>query len=92
MDEKDVLKKAATENRYKALFKEFKIKRNEVKMKLRLDEENYNKSRFHDPKLYGRKAWKLVSQRIKLNFNNDIITNLLEISEAFNIQEQGKTS
>ena len=69
MEERDALKKAATENMDEALFKEFKIKRNEVKMRLRLDEENYHKTRFHDPKTDVRKSWKLVYNAMGITKN-----------------------
>ena len=93
MEERVALKKAATENQDEVLFKEFRIKRNEIKKRLPVDEEYYHKNKLHDPNLDTRKAWKCVYNALgviqnkspaKLNFNNEIITNPKELAEAFN--------
>ena len=93
IEERDALKKAATEKQDKVLFKEFRIKRNEIKKRLPIDEEYYHKNKFNDPNIDTRKAWKCVYNALgviknnspaKLNFNNEIITNPKELAEAFN--------
>ena len=93
MEERDALKKVATENQDEILFKEFRIKRNEVKKRLPIDEENYHKNKFHDPNIDVRKAWKCVYNALgvvknnspsKLDFNDKIITNPKQLATAFN--------
>ena len=93
MRERDTLKKAATERLDEVLMKEFKKKRNEVKNRLKMDETKYHKERFFDPKIDVKKAWKYVYNAMgisknnspsKLSYEDKIITNPKEISEAFN--------
>ena len=92
IEERNALKKVATNTQDEVLFKEFRIKRNVVKKRLENDEENYHKNKFHDPNIDVRKAWKFVYNALgvinnkspsKLKFNDKIISNPEELAESF---------
>ena len=92
MEERDALKKIATENKDETLFSEFRSKRNEVKKRLSLDEAKHHKSRLNDPSLDAKKAWKYVYNALgviknnspsKLEYNGNILTTPKMLATAF---------
>ena len=92
MEERDALKKVATETQDEVLFDEFRTKRNEVKKRLLYDEDNYHKKKFYDPNIDVRKAWKCVYNALgvisnksptKLKFNDQIITSPGGLASSF---------
>ena len=92
MEERDALKKIATENKDETLFSEFRSKRNAVKKRLALDETKYHQSRLNDPSLDAKKAWKYVYNALgviknnspsKLEYNGNILTTPKMLATAF---------
>ena len=93
MKERDTLKEEATKHACETLFAEYKIKRNEVKARLGVDETDFYKNKFHDVSLNIRKIWKIVYNILgqvdnkapsKIREGNKIISNPKNLADTFN--------
>ena len=60
MKDRDALKEEATKSGDEELFAEYKVKRNEVKSRLKNEEAEFYKNKFHDSNIIIKKAWKTV--------------------------------
>ena len=60
MKDRDALKEEATKSGDEELFAEYKVKRNEVKSRLKNEEAEFYKNKFHDSNITIKKAWKTV--------------------------------
>ena len=60
MQERDALKEEATKHSDVNLMAEYKIKRNEVKSRLKAEETEYFRHKFHDNKMSIKNVWKTV--------------------------------